>query len=64
MGETWYLAVDMQLFILSPLFIYFIWRWKRIGFVLLVTATLGSLGSNFFVFGLYSLPPTLMPTRM
>lgn len=27
-GPTWYLSVDMQLFILSPLIIYPLWRWR------------------------------------
>lgn len=27
MPDTWYLAVDMQLFLLSPIFIYPLWRW-------------------------------------
>lgn len=32
MTETWFLSVDMQLFVLSPLFIYPLWRWpKKIG---------------------------------
>lgn len=64
MGETWYLAVDMQLFVISPLFIYLIWRSKTIGLAVLAVATIGSLVSNFVVFGIYELPPTLMPTRM
>ena len=63
MGETWYLAVDMQLFLLSPLFVYPLWRWKVVGLTLLALATLGSLASNFAIHAIYNLPPTLMPTR-
>nr|XP_019554140.2 nose resistant to fluoxetine protein 6-like [Aedes albopictus] len=29
MGHSWYLSVDMQLFVLSPLLIYPLWRWGR-----------------------------------
>ncbi|XP_021707319.1 nose resistant to fluoxetine protein 6 isoform X1 [Aedes aegypti] len=29
LGHSWYLSVDMQLFILSPLVIYPLWRWGR-----------------------------------
>lgn len=29
MGHTWYLSVDMHLFVLSPLIIYPLWRWGR-----------------------------------
>lgn len=29
MSESWYSAADMQLFVLSPLFIYPLWRWPR-----------------------------------
>lgn len=28
-GHSWYLSVDMQCFILSPLFIYPLWRWRN-----------------------------------
>lgn len=31
LGQTWYLANDMQFFFISPPIIYILWRWKRIG---------------------------------
>ena len=31
MRETWYLAIDMQYFLISPLLIYPIWRWGAAG---------------------------------
>ena len=34
LGQTWYLANDMQFFILAPPIIYVIWKWKRIGLAL------------------------------
>jgi peptidoglycan/LPS O-acetylase OafA/YrhL len=27
MGQSWYLSVDMQLFLLSPLILYPLWKW-------------------------------------
>ncbi|XP_060663027.1 nose resistant to fluoxetine protein 6 [Drosophila nasuta] len=29
LGHSWYLAVDMQLFLLSPLLLWPLWRWRR-----------------------------------
>ena len=34
LGQTWYLAVDMQLFILSPIAIYTLWKKPRAGYIL------------------------------
>jgi len=34
MGVTWYLMVDMQLFIFTPLIIYPLWRWPKAGLIL------------------------------
>ena len=31
LGQTWYLDNDMQMFIISPLIIYPLWKWKRTG---------------------------------
>ena len=64
MGETWYLAVDMQLFLVAPLIIYPLWRWKKAGLILLSGFTLATLAANFAVYLVYNLPPTLMATRM
>ena len=35
LGQTWYLANDMQMFLIAPPIIYITWRWKRIGFALI-----------------------------
>ena len=64
MQQTWYLAVDMQLFLVSPLFVYSLWRWKKMGLALLVIITLASLASDFIVYALMHLQPTMMPTRL
>uniref|UniRef100_A0A0A1WY94 Nose resistant to fluoxetine protein 6 n=1 Tax=Zeugodacus cucurbitae TaxID=28588 RepID=A0A0A1WY94_ZEUCU len=31
LGHTWYLAVDTQLFFLSPIFLIMIWKWRKLG---------------------------------
>ena len=64
MQQTWYLAVDMQLFLVSPLFVYSLWRWKKMGLALLVIITLVSLASDFIVYASMHLQPTMMPTRL
>ena len=33
MGETWYLANDMQFFVVAPIFVYLIWKIKNIGLI-------------------------------
>ena len=64
MGQVWYLALDMQLFIIAPLFIYLIWRWNKWGLLFLLAFTLASIGANFAIFGVYdNLLPTSMFTR-
>ena len=41
MPEAWYSAVDMQLLVLSPLFVYPLWRWpKNIGPALVIVGLL------------------------
>ena len=34
LGQTWYLANDMQFFIIAPPLVYIIWKWKKIGLTL------------------------------
>ena len=63
MGETWYLAVDMQLFLVSPLIIYPLWRWKWVGLIWLALLTLGSLAANFIVFAIYDFPAATIPNK-
>ena len=43
LGQTWYLANDMQFFLIAPPIIYMIWRWKKIGFSLIGESTVRSL---------------------
>ena len=64
MFETWYLAVDLQLFLVAPLFVYLLWRWERTGLATLAVFTFILLAANFAVFAFYdNYPPTLMLTR-
>lgn len=64
MGQTWYLEVDMQLFVVAPLFIYPLWRWRKVGLVWLATVTMACLASIFAAYAVYDLLPTLMFTRV
>ena len=40
LGQTWYLANDMQFFLIAPPIIYVTWHWKKIGFALIGELTL------------------------
>ena len=35
LGQTWYLANDMQMFLIAPPIIYITWRWRKIGLTLI-----------------------------
>ncbi len=63
MGQTWYLAVDMQLFFVSPLFIYPLWRWRKWGLVWLTAVALACQTIIFYVYARDDLSPTLWVTR-
>ena len=64
MQPTWYMAVDMQLFLVSPIFIYAIWHWKKYGLALLAGAILASVASGFAVFAIMDIrQPTLMLSK-
>ncbi|KOB64652.1 Nose resistant to fluoxetine protein 6, partial [Operophtera brumata] len=43
MFQSWYLSVDTQLFFIAPIFIYSLWRWRRVGPTLLSLALVVSL---------------------
>ena len=63
MGEMWYLAVDTQLFIISPLLVYFLWKWRRIGPVLNGLVMIACLASTVAVYIVFDMPPSSMLTR-
>ncbi|CAG7819852.1 unnamed protein product [Allacma fusca] len=58
-GEAWYLANDMQFYLLSPLVIYPLWRWKRIGFGILAVLSIASVVIPTWIIADKRLPPTL-----
>jgi peptidoglycan/LPS O-acetylase OafA/YrhL len=60
-GETWYLANDMQFFIVSPLLIYPLWRWRKIGLGFLTLASAASIAVPFIIHYNLELNPTLLP---
>ena len=63
MGETWYLACDMQMFIVSPLFIYPLWRWWKIGISWVIFAIAALQGGLVAIFIIWDLPATSFATR-
>uniref|UniRef100_A0A0P5Y8E9 Nose resistant to fluoxetine protein n=1 Tax=Daphnia magna TaxID=35525 RepID=A0A0P5Y8E9_9CRUS len=62
-GETWYLACDMQMFWISPLLIYPLWRSKRAGILWAVGSLLVSLAISATLFVVYDLPATIFWLR-
>lgn len=64
MAQTWYLALDMQLFILGSVVIYVLWRWRKFGLGCLAFLMIGCLAANFAIMAVFDLTPTLMLTRL
>ena len=50
MSENWYLTCDMQMFVLSPLFIYPLWKWKRVGLAWVVVCLFAYIGATALPF--------------
>lgn len=48
-GHTWYLANDMQFFVISPIFLITLFRWPKIGYTLLAVFLFASCLANFFI---------------
>ena len=63
MDVTWYSAADMQLFIFSPIFIYCLWRWWKIGLIWTVFVIACALAAVITVYVVWELPPTGILTR-
>lgn len=55
MLQSWYLAVDMQLFWLSPLVLYSLWRWPRVGLIKLAVLVVVSIIIPFYVAWVYKI---------
>ena len=61
MIETWYLACDMQMYWLSPLLIYPLWRWNKAGLVWVLVCLFTLLGASMIPF---IQNPKLLPTLL
>lgn len=49
LGQTWYLAIDFQLFILSPIILIPLWRWPKYTLYASVALVFGCIISGFVV---------------
>ncbi|KAF8796918.1 nose resistant to fluoxetine protein 6-like [Argiope bruennichi] len=59
MGWSWYLANDMQFYIISPLLLVTLWRWPKIGYSILGLLFSITLISSFVISYEYNLIPGL-----
>jgi peptidoglycan/LPS O-acetylase OafA/YrhL len=48
-GQSWYLNIDFQLYLISPVLLYALWKYPRICLSLLVLCVLGFVGVSFYV---------------
>uniref|UniRef100_A0A182JAD6 Nose resistant-to-fluoxetine protein N-terminal domain-containing protein n=1 Tax=Anopheles atroparvus TaxID=41427 RepID=A0A182JAD6_ANOAO len=55
LGHSWYLSVDMQLYLLAPLLIYPLWRWGRRVLLVIAALTVGSMVCVLVLFLAYDL---------
>ena len=63
MGETWYLATEMQMFLVSPFIIWPLWRWKRTGVAWVLLIMTGLVGGLVTIFIVWDIPAAGFPTR-
>ena len=63
MGQSWYLALDMQLYLVSPLLIYPMWRWRRFGQAWMAFVMLACHAAIFALYIVYDFQPTFIITR-
>ena len=63
MGQSWYLAADMQMYLISPLLIYPLWRWRRAGLAWLGFVTLAIHIEIYAIYIIHDFLPTAMVTR-
>uniref|UniRef100_A0A182LXU7 Nose resistant-to-fluoxetine protein N-terminal domain-containing protein n=1 Tax=Anopheles culicifacies TaxID=139723 RepID=A0A182LXU7_9DIPT len=55
LGHTWYLSVDMQLYLVAPFLIYPLWRWGRRTLCVIVALIVASMVTVFVLFFVYHL---------
>ncbi|XP_060523554.1 nose resistant to fluoxetine protein 6-like isoform X2 [Cylas formicarius] len=60
MFQSWYLAADYHLFVLSPCIIFPLWRWRKVGKLLLAIIMLASISLPFYITYIGNLDPTLL----
>ena len=60
MFQSWYLAVDTQLFFIAPIFIYCLWHFRRLGPIVAAIATITSLAVPSVITYKEKLDPTLL----
>ncbi|KAJ6640289.1 Nose resistant to fluoxetine protein 6 [Pseudolycoriella hygida] len=61
MFQSWYLAADTQLFILAPIVLYPLWKYRRFGYILLTILTFVSILIPLFVTYSNDYDPSLLP---
>uniref|UniRef100_A0A182JYF2 Nose resistant-to-fluoxetine protein N-terminal domain-containing protein n=1 Tax=Anopheles christyi TaxID=43041 RepID=A0A182JYF2_9DIPT len=55
LGHSWYLSVDMQLYMLAPFLIYPLWRWGRRVLIVIVALIIASMVAVFVLFFVHHL---------
>nr|CAD7403130.1 unnamed protein product [Timema poppensis] len=63
MFQSWYIAADTQLFLISMFLVYTIWRWPTVGKILLFVVLALSLAIPFVITLISRLDPLLMMFR-
>ncbi|XP_030757478.1 nose resistant to fluoxetine protein 6-like [Sitophilus oryzae] len=61
--QTWYLNVDWQLYLVSPIMLYFLYKLPLIGIHLVCITSLASMAASFFITRHYQLPALLSNLR-
>jgi hypothetical protein len=62
MGQAWYLGGDMQMFWLSPLVLYPMWRWPIFGMIELFVITIASIATPFAISYVYKVTSPIPET--